>query len=260
MDDRLKEVQTSDLTDSRLNHEFVDWLKTKGLNYLLAILLVACAFLGWDIYLRRGEEARDRAWSDLAAATMPQTLVDSVAKEHADVDAVANVALLRAADQYLAAVQTNTEPGLVGADKVELTPERRTELLGKAEQAYTDVLNRTSKMPGFTGKPFVMAAHFGQGAIAESRGDADNARMHLEQVIKVSEPEYPGIGELAKSRLANLDAITSGMTLPSMNTLENFTSKETKYTLPVADDLLEIFEPEPEPDASAGPLPQVPSP
>ena len=37
MDDRLKEVQTTDLTDSRVNHDFIDWLKTKGMNWLLLI-------------------------------------------------------------------------------------------------------------------------------------------------------------------------------------------------------------------------------
>ena len=52
MDDRLKQVQTTDLTDSRLNHEFVAWLKTSGMNYLLMLLLVACAFLAWDWWNR----------------------------------------------------------------------------------------------------------------------------------------------------------------------------------------------------------------
>ena len=46
MDDRLKQVQTTDLTDSRLNHEFVAWLKTSGMNYLLMLLLVACVAVG----------------------------------------------------------------------------------------------------------------------------------------------------------------------------------------------------------------------
>ena len=52
MDDRLKQVQTTDLTDSRLNHEFVAWLKTSGMNYLLMLLLIACAFLSWDWWNR----------------------------------------------------------------------------------------------------------------------------------------------------------------------------------------------------------------
>ncbi|MCH2160836.1 MAG: hypothetical protein MK085_03070 [Phycisphaerales bacterium] len=258
MDDRLKEVQTSDLTDSRLNHEFVGWLKTKGLNYLLAILLVACAFLGWDLYLRRGEEARNQAWADLASATMPQTLVDSVAREHADIDSVANIALLRAADTWLQAVRTNTEPGLAGEDPVALTPERRTELLAMADDTYADVLARGGKMPGFAGKPFVMAALFGQAAVAESRGEADQARGHLEQVVVIAEPEYSGIGAQAKSRLEDLDTIAAGMALPGEATLASAGDDETPFTIPVADRLLEVFEPEPDPNV--GPLPQAPSP
>ena len=39
--ERLKEVHATDLTESRVNEDFVDWLKTKGPTYLLAILVVA---------------------------------------------------------------------------------------------------------------------------------------------------------------------------------------------------------------------------
>ena len=64
MDDRLKEVQTTDLTDSRVNHDFIDWLKTKGMNWLLLILLVACGFLAVDWYQRKQVEAKDQAWAE----------------------------------------------------------------------------------------------------------------------------------------------------------------------------------------------------
>ena len=74
MDDRLKQVQTTDLTDSRLNHEFVAWLKTSGMNYLLMLLLVACAFLAWDWWNRKQDEAVDTAWTELSSATSPAAL------------------------------------------------------------------------------------------------------------------------------------------------------------------------------------------
>ena len=37
MDKRLNQIQTGTLTESRLNDDFVYWLKTKGLNYLLVV-------------------------------------------------------------------------------------------------------------------------------------------------------------------------------------------------------------------------------
>jgi hypothetical protein len=35
--DRLKEIQTADLSESNVNEDFVQWLKTKGPTYLLII-------------------------------------------------------------------------------------------------------------------------------------------------------------------------------------------------------------------------------
>ena len=100
MDDRLKEVQTTDLTDSRVNHDFTDWLKTKGMNWLLAILLVACAFLGWDWYKRKQIAAKDQAWAELEAATSPAAY-QGVATTHKDTGAIAEIAMLQAGDALL---------------------------------------------------------------------------------------------------------------------------------------------------------------
>ena len=253
MDDRLKEVQTSDLNDSRLNHEFVDWLKTKGLNWLLAILLFTCAFLAWDLYKQRGQEAHDQAWVNLNTATMPQALA-SVAKDHADVGSISNLALMRAADTWMAGVINNTEPGATADVTEKISPERRTEMLDLADKTYGEVLANARTMPGFTGKPFAMAALFGQTAVAESRGDAEKAQSHLEEIVALSKAQYPAIAEQAETRMANLDRVTSLAALPSDAELEMVVVETSPYTPPITDGLLEIFEPEPEPDASAGPV------
>ena len=257
MDDRLKEVQTSDLNDSRLNHEFVDWLKTKGLNWLLAILLFTCAFLAWDLYKQRGQEATDQAWVNLNTATMPQALA-SVAKDHTEVGSISNLALMRAADTWMAGVINNTEPGATIDVTEKITPERRTEMLDLADKTYAEVLANARTMPGFTGKPFAMAALFGQTAVAESRGDAEQAQAHLEEIVALSKAQYPAIAEQAESRMANLGRVTSLMALPSDAELAMIVVETGPYTPPITDGLLEIFEPEPEPDASAGPVPPTP--
>ena len=43
--DRLKEVHQTDLTEGKINEDFVDWLKTKGPTYLLVVLIGLAAWL-----------------------------------------------------------------------------------------------------------------------------------------------------------------------------------------------------------------------
>ena len=245
MDDRLKDVQTSDLTDSRLNHEFVDWLKTKGLNWLLAFLLVACAFLAWDMWTRRQADQRDQAWIALSEATMPSTLTQSVATLHAETDAVANIALLRAADQYLNATQTGVLPGMTAADEgAALDAEGREEMLDSAMSLYVQVVERNSGASGFSAKPFVISALFGKAAVAESRGNVENATAHLKEAARIAQPEYPQLALQAESRMENLAEVTSIGELPAADSLASATTQEdtTEFTPPVVDDLMELFD------------------
>ncbi len=43
---RLNQVQTQDLTESRVNDDFVFWLKKHGSNYLLVVLVAAVGVMG----------------------------------------------------------------------------------------------------------------------------------------------------------------------------------------------------------------------
>ena len=140
MDDRLKQVQTTDLTDSRLNHEFVAWLKTSGMNYLLMLLLVACAFLAWDWWNRKQDEAIDTAWTELSSATSPAAL-RGVADTHASVDGVAELSLLTAGDILLQSARTGLRPGLAAGDEgAELTAEDKTSTLQEADGFFAEAV------------------------------------------------------------------------------------------------------------------------
>ena len=97
MDDRLKQVQTTDLTDSPVNCDFVDWLKTKGMNYLLVVLLAAYAYIGFDWYRRQQTAKVDTAWSELEAASSPAAY-RGVATAHGETGAIAELAMLQAGD------------------------------------------------------------------------------------------------------------------------------------------------------------------
>ena len=43
--DRLKDIQTADLSETQVNEDFVHWLKTKGPSYLLIIMIVIVSYL-----------------------------------------------------------------------------------------------------------------------------------------------------------------------------------------------------------------------
>jgi hypothetical protein len=258
MDDRLKDVQTSDLTNSRVNHEFVEWMKTKGINWLLAILLVVCGFLAWDIWKQKQADSRDLAWSDLDAATMPSTLEFSVAVDHAGVDAVADLALLQAADVYLGSVQSGIRPGMLATDEDSTLPEsERPAMLDNADKLYAQVFESVNTSDGFSGKPIAMAALFGRAAVAESRGDLEAAKSALKNVARVAMPEYPIIADQAQTRMADLDSVTQAVALPTAASLLAQPTDTEPYTQPIIDDMLTTFEAEatPEPDAEPEPAP-----
>ena len=252
MDDRLKQVQTSDLTDSRLNHEFVAWLKTSGMNYLLMLLLVACAFLAWDWWNRKQDAAIDTAWTELASATSPAAL-RGVARTHAAVDGVAELSLLTAGDILLQSVRSGLRPGLAAGDEgAELTPEDKAKSLVEADAFFAEAVELASARPGFAGKPMMIAGLFGRAAAAEGAGRLDDARTHLEKVVEISTPEYPPLAEQANARLENLDGIEAHASLPNQADLPVIAvGEEEAFTVPAADDLLEMFEAEDEEAAEA---------
>src|SRR5690606_19888710 len=112
---------------SRINQDFMEWLKTKGMNWALLILVALCALMGWNLWKERQAMRRNTAWVDLASASIPASLQD-VAARFSEIDAVAPLALLGSADRYLVSIQTgqrfDREPS---AEDYLVTPELRTE-------------------------------------------------------------------------------------------------------------------------------------
>ncbi|MBC04008.1 MAG: hypothetical protein CMJ34_12015 [Phycisphaerae bacterium] len=255
MDDRLKEVQTTDLTDSRVNHDFVDWLKTKGMNWLLAILLIACAFLGWDWYKRKQIAEKDQAWAELEAATSPAAY-QGVATTHKDTGAIAEIAMLQAGDSLLRSVLTGLKPGMTAdAEGSALTPEERTTYLEDADGFYEQAGTMAARRGGLPAKPIGMASLFGRAAIAEASGRIGDARTHLEAVITMSEPEFPVFADQARARLANIDAVVASSELPSTTMIHRPSEEGEAYTAPTAEGLLELFD---DPANDAGEEPAAP--
>lgn len=211
---RLGNVQQTDLTESRINDDFLYWLKTSGPNWLLAVMVVACLVMGWNWWKNRSAQARDLAWSELNSADIPSTLKD-VALKHADVDSVPTFALLNAGDRYLQSVLTGKRfDREATATDADMTPELRTEWLAEADTLYTDVIKAAQVNSAGSMRGFEVSALFGRAAVAEARGDVAAAKENLEAAQKVAGNYYPWLEANAKARLESLSMISKPYPIP----------------------------------------------
>ena len=215
--DRLTQVQQSDLAESRVNEEFVDWLKKWGNGILLVILLVALAGVGWSWLQRQAAAERDTAWANLQGAQLPASL-EEVAKESTGVDSVSTLALLGAADQYLTSVQNGTRFDREATDEdYQLDAETRKLYLERANTLYAEAITSVGNTyeTTFAKKLLVISALFGQAAIAESEGNIEASKQALAQVVAIANPQYPQLAEQATARTESLAALSTPITLPT---------------------------------------------
>jgi predicted negative regulator of RcsB-dependent stress response len=216
IDRRLKNMQQADLTESRVNDDFLHWLKTWGQNILLAVLVVAALAMGYFWWSQKKEQARDEAWSELASASLPAAL-EEVAAKHEGKDAVAPFAEILAADRYLQAVMSNQRfDREASAADAALTPELRTEWLKEADRLYAKVATRmaNAKRPGEYG--FLFGALFGRAAVAEDMGDLKAAEGFLKEIeAKSKDTDFASTGTLAAKRLESLQTLATKVELPS---------------------------------------------
>ncbi len=212
---RLGNVQQSDLTEGRINDDFLFWLKTSGPNWLLAVLVVACVVMGWNWWKGRAAQARDIAWAELEAADIPSALKD-VAAKHPDVDSIATYALLNAGDRYLQSVLSGQRfDREATATDASMTPELKTEWLTEADALYVDVITAAKDDKSNGSRGFEIGALFGRAAVAESRGDVAAAKTNLEAVQAVAGNDYPWLVKNATARLETLGVIASPYPIPA---------------------------------------------
>ncbi|MSR69514.1 MAG: hypothetical protein EXS17_04130 [Phycisphaerales bacterium] len=212
---RLGNVQQTDLTEGRINDDFLFWLKTSGPNWLLAVLVVACLAMGWNWWQNRAAQARDLAWAELNAADIPSALKD-VAAKHGEVDSIASYALLNAGDRYLQSVLSGKrfDREAAAADAT-MTPELKTEWLAEADALYVDVITAAKADETRGSRGFEIGALFGRAAIAESRGDVAAAKTNLEAVRSVAGDDYPWLSKNAAARLESLGVISTPYPIPA---------------------------------------------
>ena len=217
---RLRQVQTTDLTESRLNDDFVYWLRKHGSTYLTIAMLVAAAVLGFNYWKRQQIEKSATAWFELTTAAesqMPEPL-EQVAKDHATQPQVAMVALISAADLRLGQIQRNElTPAAGTTPAVPLDAAARKIAQDAAEENYTKAAEYAVQAAGGDKKsaaPILFATLFGRAAIAETRGNFELSRKYLDEAAALAGTDWPRVAEIAKSRLDGLVALSTPIPLP----------------------------------------------
>lgn len=214
---RLQQVQTQDLTESRINDDFVYWLKKNGSNYLLVVLLAACAALGYNYWQRKNVEKASTAWSELGQAEMPDSL-ERVAKEHADNPQVAMIALLSAGDRRLAQLRSGEEIAKQGDTPAKLfTDESRKIFQDAAYEDYLKAGEIAVKLANGNKQQAIsvfLPTIFGRAAICESRGDFEGSKRLLDEAAQLAGDRWPSYEKLAKWRATETLTLATPVELP----------------------------------------------
>ncbi len=211
-------VQTQDLTEGRLNDDFVYWLKKNGSNYLLIVLLAACAALGYNYWDRKNIEKGSLAWTELGQATMPEAL-EGVAKDHADVPQVAMIAWLSAADRRLGQLRTGEQSPKVGDTPAVLLDDATRKITEDA--AYDDYVKAGDIAVTLAGGKrenaitVLLPTLFGRAAVCESRGDFEGSKKLLDEAAAIAGDRWPSYANLAKWRATETLALAVPVVIPT---------------------------------------------
>ncbi len=213
--DRLKDIQTADLSDSQVNEDFVFWLKTKGPSYLFIIMIVIAAYMFFVKYKQGKIAHRAEAWiayTEASAAGLPASHED-IAQSFSEIDSLYRLGLLSAADGYMKSVITGQEIGSTSEFTTIISDEDRTFYLEKADALYARVIENDSNLPEHT--LLVVSGLNGRAAVAESNGLIENARSFYETVIARAGTQYPALAKQAEKRINSLDILVEPVILPS---------------------------------------------
>lgn len=230
--DRLKEVHQTDLTEGRVNEDFVHWLKTSGPGYLLVFLLVIAAWLFWGQWKDRTAGRVDQAWSQLASSRLPGAM-EELANEYEDLKGLSSLALLQGADLCLSSVISNTEIGQdttnSGAPPEPLPAEKRIQYLEQAADLYQRVVELDDQSPGMTLS--VVNAMNGLAAVSETQGDLEMARQWYERAASRAEATYPLVASAAREQIETLDVEAAEFVLPASAELPTTTADTLRQAI-----------------------------
>mgnify|MGYP000080996944 CR=1 FL=1 len=219
MDQRQAQIrERAGLEESRINEDFVDFLKKYGLWILLTVVLIGGYSTAKRWFVAYSDGKVDKAFTDLEDAraggdnVSPDSLL-AVADEHASVRAVGTIARLDAADSYLSALRRGVKIGAaVGADGTleraddVLTPEDRVSYAAKATEQFQRVADESAT--DTSKRLWHINGLFGLAAVAETERNFEKAKLMYGQVEQAaSEPGFQSLAAVAKARAAALETL-----------------------------------------------------
>ncbi|MEO1007846.1 MAG: hypothetical protein AAFX79_04725 [Planctomycetota bacterium] len=225
MDDRQAQIkERAGLEESRINQDFVDFLKKWGPYALIAVGLVFAAINGKRWLDQKAEDRVDEAFRQWTLATSsdaasPDTLV-ALADQFGDVKGIPLAARHEAARTYLDAVRRGVvlgaQPQPDGTYPAEelLDGELREMYLAQARTLFERVAADAGSGAGEA--VHAIRANLGLAAVAESSGDLDDARLRYERARELDRAAgYGGMTAVIDARLASLDALAQPVVLPA---------------------------------------------
>lgn len=214
--DRLKDIQTADLSESNMNEDFVLWLKTKGPTYLLFFMVIVAAYLFYVRYEQGKSTYRAEAWIahlEAVASGLPASHED-VAVTYADVDSIEGLGYISAGDAYLKSYVLNKTVGNTqDGTATPLSEDDRSFYLEKADALYGKAIALDDNSPQST--LIVICGLNGRAAVAESKGDIESAEAFYNQVISRVSDQYPALATQAEARISGLSNLTVAIQLPT---------------------------------------------
>jgi len=205
------------LEDSRINTEFVDFLR----KWSTPVLLVLCGLsVAYFLYTRQQQAADARTNAafmefelTMGSGRPSPTALEDIARRYADVASVGLLSRLYAGDERLRTAIAGLEPTALRdpetgrfPDDQRLTDEAKASFLRAAEADYRWVLERA----GTSGDRVLLSisALYGLASIAEMRQEADAARGFYERIIEIAErAKYPAHTIAARNRIATIDSV-----------------------------------------------------
>ncbi|MBX3358003.1 MAG: hypothetical protein KF745_06200 [Phycisphaeraceae bacterium] len=229
MDERQQQIREgAGLEESRLNVEFIDFLRKYSTPVLMVIAIAAVAYWGLNRWQQAKVRRLDAAYEQLTSAVesgSPDSLV-AVAADYSDVGAVPHLARLTAAEIHLSAYRTGVAPGgqlnpdgsiapdpgtPAGADGTTppgkgLSEAERATHLEQAGRLYEEVLAGTKNVAGMPIQ--AINSLFGLAAVAECRSDWEGARTFYAQIKeRATSAGFPDLSIIATNRAESLDRL-----------------------------------------------------
>lgn len=212
MDQRQQQVQVgAGLQESRLNTDFIEFLKKYGTYGLYALLAVVLAYVGWQRWTIQKGKALDVAFADLSAAQAsnnPDTLLKTAA-DHKGQAAVWELATISAAEHYLDLARRGrsfpADPTKPDEAPV-LTEEQIKENVQKAQTLLKDVLAKV----GDDSKQLVIAqrVRWNLATAALNANDAASAKKYMDDYHAAAEKAgWTDMVAVANMRSAKFDRV-----------------------------------------------------